>query len=420
MSKFFFLLLCSLSLEILVAQSRESKRFVTRGESIENALNKWVLEFNTNLVYNPSLELDRRSYIDITSNQPGIVLAEIISDTGLDFIILSTGTFVLIQKKTVTEDYGAFFGYVYDEETGEPLANATIYLTDATNSTLTNKYGFFSITSLLSGTYPVIISSVGYQSISKNIRIADSSGINTIRLTPKIFTTDPIIIQADAITIGMDKWTNQLQLNENSQSNLDLSPTIGFLKSIPGLTTDLISNSLSIYGSNPSTMAVLLDGVRLYNTVRLGDEIGMFSSLAIDKVSTSTAAGSITNEGSLNGQLNFQHDIIDRSDNTNYKFKINPNNINARSEIKFKNSSLALSGGVNNRILTIPWGYHAAYRQWNNFDPLLQNFIMGNDGDIAQYDAQAHHIEYNQNDLHAVIKIAPSEFSKTKIFSRNS
>ncbi len=415
MRNILLLILITSSFQNLVAQSTEFKRFVTRGETIENALSKWVVEYNINLVYDPSLELDEKSYIDITSDKPSVVLAEIISGTGLDFIILSTGTYVLIQKKTVIEDYGAFFGYVYDEETGEPLADATIYFADATNSTSTNREGFFSVSPLLSGVYPVIVSSVGYQPISKNIEIADSSGLNIIRLTPKTFTTDPIIVQANAISLGILKWTNQLSLEQSEQANTDLNPSLAPIKNAPGFITDLVSNSLSIYGSNPSTMAVLLDGVRLYNTVRLGDELGMFSPLAIDKIGTSTAAGSITNEGALNGLLNYQHDITDRANGTNFIISVNPNNLNARSELKLKNTSLAISGRTNNSLQNTPWGYDEVYKQWNRFDPLIQNFLMGKEGDIAHYKPQTAQTNQTYNDIHIVASIIPNEFNKTKI-----
>ena len=125
-------------------------------------------------------------------------------------------------------------------------------------------------------------------------------------------------------------------MEQNEQANTDLNPSLAPIKNAPGFITDLVSNSLSIYGSNPSTMAVLLDGVRLYNTVRLGDELGMFSPLAIDKIGTSTAAGSITNEGALNGLLNYQHDITDRANGTNFIISVNPNNLNARSRTEAK------------------------------------------------------------------------------------
>ncbi len=409
-----FLFFISLGIDQTNAQSNESIRFITRGETVEEALNKWVLQFNTNLVYDPTIDLLSESYVDITSNIPGTVLSEIISDVNLDYIILSTGTYVLIQKTTVVEEYGEFFGYVYDDETGEPLADATIFFADASNSTSTNSQGFFSVSPLLSGRYPVIVSSIGYQSISEEVIISDSTEFKIIRLTPKMFTKDPIIVQADAISLGLSKWANETLKDETNPTSIHINPTLGPVSNIPGLTSNFASNSLSIYGSNPSTMSIHLDGVRLYNTVRIGDESGMFSSMAIDKIGTSKAAGSVTSEGALNGMLNYQHDLIDRADDSRYKFNITPNEINARSELRLNNTSVAFSGRTNHGVQETPWGYDDVYKQWNQFDPLLQNFLMGGDDDIAHYKAQIQQASHRYSDLHFIAKHSPNRFSSTK------
>jgi hypothetical protein len=414
LKKILLFILISFSFETVYSQSGDDVRFITRGETIEEALNKWVVQFNTNLVYDPALELADESYVDVTSNLPGVVLTEIISNTGLDYIILSTGTYVLIQRTSIVEEYGEFFGYVYDEETGEPLADATIFFADASNSTSTNSQGFFSVSPLLSGTYPVIISSVGYQPIVKDLEIADSTEMRIIRLTPKMFTTDPIIVQADAISLGISKWANQIQVDQNSGLNSAVNPSIAPIQNIPGLTLNTSTNSLSIYGSNPSTMSIYLDGVRLFNTARIGDELGMFSSMAIDRIGTSRAAGSISKEGSLNGMLNFQHDVTDRIEDSRNKLNITPNDVNARSEFQLNKTSIAVSARTNHGAQDVPWGYDEVYQQWNQFDPLLQNFLMGDDNDIAHYKAQIQEADYRYSDLHFVAKHSPNRFSSTK------
>ena len=80
---------------------------------------------------------------------------------------------------------------------------------------------------------------------------------------------------------------------------------------------------------------------------------------------------------------------------------------------KAKNTSLAISGRAN-PLQDTPWGYDEAYKQWNRFDPLIQNFLMGSKGDIAHYKAQIAQTNQTYNDIHSSF-IVPNEFNKTKI-----
>ena len=58
-------------------------------------------------------------------------------------------------------------GYVKDSETGEDLIGAYVYLkNDVATGTVTNIYGFFSLT-LPEGTYDIVTSYIGYETQNK-------------------------------------------------------------------------------------------------------------------------------------------------------------------------------------------------------------------------------------------------------------
>ena len=68
-------------------------------------------------------------------------------------------------------------GYVADSESGESLIGATVYINEIKAGTITNPYGFYSIT-LEEGIYNIDFRYVGYSSITKEIILNSSQKID--------------------------------------------------------------------------------------------------------------------------------------------------------------------------------------------------------------------------------------------------
>ncbi|MEL6654080.1 MAG: carboxypeptidase-like regulatory domain-containing protein [Bacteroidota bacterium] len=64
-------------------------------------------------------------------------------------------------------------GYVYDEETGESLIGATIYIPSIKAGTYSNSYGFYSL-SVPPGEYEVQYRFVGYASRNDTVQLEAS------------------------------------------------------------------------------------------------------------------------------------------------------------------------------------------------------------------------------------------------------
>ena len=61
-------------------------------------------------------------------------------------------------------------GYVQENESGENLIGVSIYDKNTFKGTVTNQYGFYSLT-LEEGNYEIIYSFIGLQSITKNVNL---------------------------------------------------------------------------------------------------------------------------------------------------------------------------------------------------------------------------------------------------------
>ena len=68
-------------------------------------------------------------------------------------------------------------GYIADSESGESLIGATVYVNEIKSGTITNPYGFYSIT-LEEGIYNIDFRYVGYSSIAKEINLNSNQKMN--------------------------------------------------------------------------------------------------------------------------------------------------------------------------------------------------------------------------------------------------
>ncbi len=403
---------------LLQARQFESERFVFRGETIEEALNQIVDTFEIDLVYEPDMDLSSEVYVDITTIYAGDVISEILKGSQLDYIILSTGTYVLIKRQEVKEEFGSFFGYVYDQETGIPIENATILLADASNSTATNENGFFSVSPLSRGIYSVIISSVGYSPQARNIQVYPENDINIIRLTPKVFISDPIVVKSEMPSLISNKLYEKVSFNQLSeQLPGDQNSVIRNLNLFTGLTFNYATETVSIQGSDPASFVIQLDGVTLYNTQRASSVLGMFSPYSIGRIEIARAGDDEVRNLISGNVINFQQLTSDRNTQSTVLAQLNPNTVNLRNEwgIRSEAWNLSTSFKIHTPGLNAPWGYQESYNDWNRFDPLIQNFLMGENNDIAHYHEATQRSDVRFADFHFVAERKPDAFSTTKI-----
>lgn len=80
---------------------------------------------------------------------------------------------------------GGIKGYVYDSQTGFPLMDATVSLTDSGYSTLTGMDGFFRLKEIPEGDYILKVSSVSYRTYTRRVSVpAGEELMLEIRLEP--------------------------------------------------------------------------------------------------------------------------------------------------------------------------------------------------------------------------------------------
>ncbi|MFO7846729.1 MAG: carboxypeptidase-like regulatory domain-containing protein, partial [Balneolaceae bacterium] len=168
-----------------------------RGEPLDLVLDRLARDTGIDLVYDPDIVRGITIFNRAEEEELAAFLAEILSAHNLDYLTLSTGTIVIIKKAGEDPSYGSFSGLIVDLQSGEPLPGATVMLADASGGTSTGSSGRFSLNRLMSGEHTIIFSYVGYEPVTRTVRIPSGGQTReVIELRPKPVDVAPVVVEA--------------------------------------------------------------------------------------------------------------------------------------------------------------------------------------------------------------------------------
>ncbi len=195
-------------------------------------------------------------------------------------IFISICTSLFSQKYTVS-------GYISDSESGEKLIGA--YIVNPSNGigTVSNSYGFYSIT-LSKDSVTLEYSYIGYKSITKKVLLDKNITIN-IDLLPSI-----ALDAVEVIATKEEKIQDKSQMSEVSIPMVQIKKIPALLGEVdilkafqlmPGIQSGGEGQSgLYVRGGSPDQNLMLLDGVPIYNASHLFGFFSVFNSDAIKDV----------------------------------------------------------------------------------------------------------------------------------------
>jgi len=99
---------------------------------------------------------------------------------------------LFISTSSFSQERFTLNGYISDAESGESLIGATVYINQISSGTITNPYGFYSIT-LDEGLYDIDFRYIGYQSISREIDLSSNLKID-IELTSSDIELESVVV----------------------------------------------------------------------------------------------------------------------------------------------------------------------------------------------------------------------------------
>ncbi|MBA3900239.1 MAG: TonB-dependent receptor [Bacteroidetes bacterium] len=174
-------------------------------------------------------------------------------------------------------------GYIKDGKTGEDLIGASIYIEELKTGSVTNVYGFYSIT-LKKGTYNFRFSYIGFDAQNFEIDLSSSK-----KLDVKLGMAST---QLKAVEITSERQDANVKTNQMSVVKMDISEIkslpvmfgetdiIKSLTLMPGVATAGDGNSgLYVRGGGPDQNLILIDDAPVYNASHL---LGFFSVFNAD------------------------------------------------------------------------------------------------------------------------------------------
>ncbi len=176
-------------------------------------------------------------------------------------------------------------GYIKDAANGEALIGATVLIKEANTGTVTNEYGFFSIT-LPPGNYQVSFSYIGYKTQAKPVALNQNQRVE-IELAAEAEELEEVVITGEleqANVKNMEMSTNKLDMKviQKIPAFLGEVDVLRSIQLLPGVSTvGEGSSGFNVRGGSVGQNLVLLDEAPVYNTSHL---FGFFSVFNPDAV----------------------------------------------------------------------------------------------------------------------------------------
>ena len=201
---------------------------------------------------------------------------------------LIIGLFSLISMVSAQQSV-VLSGSIKDKQTGESLIKAVVRVQELPNAgIISNEYGFYSL-SLPKGSYSVVVSQVGYETLVQKIKLDSSQSINFYLQTKNVLKD--VVVESSRKNDNLTKA--QMGTETINMSSINKVPVIfgekDLLKTIqllPGVKSAGEGNSgFFVRGGSADQNLILLDEAPVYNATHL---LGFFSTFNSDAIKDAT------------------------------------------------------------------------------------------------------------------------------------
>lgn len=196
--------------------------------------------------------------------------------------IIYTLLFTAISLGAYSQKKVTLSGTITIKTNTETIIGASIFIPEAKVSTVTNAYGFYSIT-LPKGEYTIIISSVGFEHIEEHISLTEDVR-KDFSMLEKSKILDEVVIKHNSSVSNIRK--PEMSVNKLSISTIKKMPAVmgevDILKAIlqlPGVSNAQEgATGFNVRGGSVDGNLILLDEAVVYNTSHLFGFLSVFNA----------------------------------------------------------------------------------------------------------------------------------------------
>ena len=278
-----FLLPC-FSLQAQESSSADNINIQVTSAPLSQVLTELSEKSNFQFSYSPKkIPLDQK--ISYEANKP---LKEILDDlmlmTGLRYEYVEKQIVLKPIKKPKRKVDQTIHGYIKDKSNGEALIGAYVVIKEVGIGTVSNTYGFYSIT-LPSGNYEVAYSYIGFEEQVVTIDVDDDDIPHNVELTNASSLLDEVVI-TDKPRLLEEIYTGKVNLKPKIVKKMPAlfgeADVVKSLELIPGIKSHS-DGSIFYYvrGGNRDQNLILIDDAPIYNPSHM---LGFFSTIIPDAV----------------------------------------------------------------------------------------------------------------------------------------
>lgn len=184
---------------------------------------------------------------------------------------------------------GTVRGNIYDKGSGDPILYGTVQLEGTTIGANTDENGFFSIGNIPAGTYNLVATYIGYDSVAVKIVVREGGIIsqnllmqeNSIQLGTVEISSRKEQARSDVQVSKVTVSARQIKALPSTGGQTDIAQ---YLPVLPGIiSTGDQGGQIYIRGGSPIQNRILLDGMTIYNPFH---SIGFFSVFETEAIKT--------------------------------------------------------------------------------------------------------------------------------------
>lgn len=276
--------------------------FDFRGQTLAAALEQVVQATNIDLIYAPDNVADKTTLCRAEEMTVAAILTCILEGSGLSVERHSSGAYMLKpaaakaeQRPSRSTDIGptprtryTISGFITDEASGERLIGATVYALNHKVGTVTNSYGFYSLTLPADSVY-LRFSFIGFASqrlalnLTENIKldlplVAETVGLEEVEIVAERVDNAVESTQMSSIALPLAQIKQVPAL-------LGEADVIKALQLLPGVQSGGEGASgLYVRGGGPDQNLILLDGAPVYNAHHVFGFFSVFNTDALQHV----------------------------------------------------------------------------------------------------------------------------------------
>jgi len=275
--KFFSSGIVLLFLSISPTYSQNSNiQFKYQDIPLKFALDTLVHTYELNIVYRDQIVSEVYTSGSCNNCSPEKAISALLENSDLEWK-RNQSQYVIVRKNQHSDR--SISGYILDGNTGEFIPHANILVKNTYRGTISDQYGFFTLSGTIQKVDTLIISYIGYD--PTEFVVANRLGVIRIELFPKVLGAKTVNIYGEQLEfLQRSSGTGQLAFSPRHIASL---PNIGetdifrSLQLLPGIQMGNTGFAgLYIRGGTPDQNQIILDGMSIYQVDHF---FGFFSAI---------------------------------------------------------------------------------------------------------------------------------------------